>query len=87
MFEIGGSDVPVIFPNVLSHADVARISYASVISAGFIQVCGDDKPMDGACVRENAAKVCCFGDSETLKKKSRPEDSEIIDRELNRWMR
>jgi hypothetical protein len=56
----------IVFPEAIIHRDVARIHRASdvrVVSAGFCYI-GDH--------------VEAFGESETLKLKSRPEDTAII---------
>jgi len=85
MLDFGGSPVPVIFPSMLQHTDVANGN--KVLSAGFVQLHGSNAPNPGSCILENAVEVCVFGESRSLKVKSLPEDNEIIRREINRWMR
>jgi len=85
MLDFGGTPVPVIFPSILQHADIANGN--KVLSAGFVQLHGDDSPDPGNSVLENSVEVCVFGESHSLKVKSLPEDAEIIRREINRWMR
>jgi hypothetical protein len=56
----------IVFPNSVIHADVARIHRASdvrVVAAGFCSLW---------------PTVTCWGESESIRKKSRAEDSAII---------
>lgn len=69
-------ETPIIFPSFIAHSDIAlRIdSYSrnlnKVISAGFVQF---TPGKDGNCV-----KVVAFGESVSLKIKSRPKDARLI---------
>jgi hypothetical protein len=85
MFDMGGLKVPVLFPNILQHSDVAH--GRKVVSAGEVKLSGADEPDPNASVIVNAVKATVFGESFTLGVKSSPEDAEIIEREINRWMR
>lgn len=84
MLNYGGLEIPILFPSIFQHFEVAN--GRKVISAGQVQLQGATKPLPDACVMVNAVKVCTFGESTTLKVKSRPEDAAIIEREINRWM-
>ena len=84
VLEFGGLEVPILFPSILNHADVAN--GRKVVSAGQVQLQGATEPLPDACVIVNAVKVCTFGESTTLGVKAREEDASIIEREINRWM-
>ena len=68
-----GTEIPIIFSNLLSHNDIAQGYVGKVISAGFCQI------------DIETGFVEAFGKSDTLKIESRPQDTEIIKRELNNW--
>ena len=72
VYDNGWSDIPIIFPVVISHDQMAfnlpGASRDNIIAAGFCQI------IDG--------EICCYGESTTLKKQSRPEDSQIINQML-----
>ena len=60
---------PIVFSELLAHADVAR-ALGQAESAGF-------------CVIDSQGQYACFGDSISLKMKSRPvQDSDILNRYL-----
>ena len=63
-----GLEVIIIFSEVIQHSDIAKKLVESedyVISAGFIRLDFDNK-------------LCCYGESISLNKKSRPEkDSKL----------
>jgi len=67
-------EIPIIFPEFLNHADVARYQGA-VVSAGF------------CCINLKEGKVSAWGKSVSLEIESRKQDAEIITEELNRWDR
>lgn len=74
--DVAGNEIPVIFPDLLAHADMAY--GMKVISAGFCQI----------GVAKNNLVVCCFGHSTSCKVKARPEEDEaLILRELERHKR
>ena len=75
------SDIPIIFPDVIQHLTFFNLH---PISAGFVHLYGDDKPLEGACVCSNAIRVSVYGESVSLGLKSRPQDEAIITRELHR---
>lgn len=71
VLSIGGIELPVIFSDLMTHADVARPLCAQrgeVVSAGFCHI--------------NDGTYTCYGESVSLKLKSRPEDSAILNRYL-----
>ena len=68
-------ETPIIFPSFIAHSDIAlRIGsmgcMTKVISAGFVQF---TPGKDGNCVDVEA-----FGESVSLKIKSRPKDTRLI---------
>lgn len=69
----------VLFHPVTTHADMAKGLYGTPISAGFchIQTKDFEEPM------RSTVSVECFGESISMKLKSRPEDGEIITKALN----
>ena len=60
----------IVFPDCLQHQNIALLfgDYNKPISAGFISL------------RDNKAQ--CYGESVSLKLKSRPEDSKLAQRQL-----
>jgi hypothetical protein len=67
-----GEEVPVVFSSSLTHATVAsRLGFRGpdLVSAGFVSLDKD-------------AKINCYGKSISLHLRSRPEDSDVIGREL-----
>lgn len=69
-----GQQYGIIFPKSLIHKDVARIHRAGfrhVVSAGF-------------CDLGSNGIMAVFGESESIGKKSRPEDLEILQKDFNR---
>ena len=77
----GGIEVPIIFPDLLNHSDFAGFR---PVSAGFVSIYGDDKPKEGACCCENGMRVSVHGKSVGLGIGSRPEDEDILLKELMR---
>lgn len=73
--------VPIIFPEILDHSQFKGLQ---PVSAGFVNLYGDDRPLEGACCGENAIRVWAGGESTGLGLKSREEDKAIIERELMR---
>lgn len=72
ILELGGMVLPIVFTDLLAHADVARPLCAQrgeVIGAGF-------------CYINECGTYTCYGESVGLKVKSRPEDSDILNRYL-----
>ena len=70
----GACDVPIIFPSFLTHIDTSNRfgGPENVLSAGMASFNVD---CDGLTVE-------CYGESESLKKKSREEDETIVSRAL-----
>lgn len=64
-----GLELPIVFNPILDHGAIA--GQLKVISAGF-------------CYRCDNGAYSVFGESITLKKKSRPEDAEIIQKYLEK---
>lgn len=62
----GMIECPIIFPNHINHASVAMCMVGTVLSAGFI--------------RFTVSGLECFGKSVSLKVKSRPEDTELVNK-------
>jgi hypothetical protein len=79
--ESRGLPIPIIFPAILDHAEVA--GDFSVVSAGFVAI-------HSSIYGENGKiQVSCWGESQSLKKlgknfKYSPDDADIISRELER---
>jgi len=68
------TESPIIFPNWINHSDMVQ-GYQKVLSAGFLDV------VAGAA---GHLRIACYGESVSLKIKSRPEtDSKIIGRLFN----
>jgi len=61
-----GLETPIIFPVILGHTEVKTPK--KVISGGFVYI----------YIKDNNIQVNCFGESITLKVKSREIDSKII---------
>lgn len=61
-----GEESPILFPECITHSSAVNNLRAVVVSAGF-------------CSKEEG-KWVAQGMSESLRKKSRPEDSELIQR-------
>lgn len=81
MIDFGGTETPIMFPEFLPHTMMAG---RNIVSAGEFNIYGTDEPLPNACCCENAIRVSVFGESISLKVKSRPEDAEIIARTLMR---
>lgn len=62
-------ETPIIFPSFIAHSDIAQ-NFRKVISAGFVQFAPEK---DGNCVDVEA-----YGESVSLKIKSRPKDTRLI---------
>jgi len=81
IYEYGGGEVPIIFPEFIQHSQFQSFR---PVSAGFVNIYGDDKPKEGACCCENALSVNVWGNSVGLGLRSRKEDKDIITKELMR---
>lgn len=68
---IGGMSLtPVVFPEYLTHADIARdLRATDITGAGFVKIGAD-------------GKFYCWGESVSLKVKSHDNDSDIMNRHL-----
>lgn len=60
VFDNGLSDVPMVFPGIEKHSDIALRFNWPVLSGGFVRVVND--------------QVVCYGESISLNVKSRPEE-------------
>jgi len=69
ILEVGDTELPFIFPEVVQHKDMADTFNHKVVSAGFLQL-------------DSRGKLECVGKSEGLSIFSRPKDVEIIKLEL-----
>ena len=69
IFGKSGLEMPVVFSPLITHSDVSISGADEVIAAGF-------------CEKDEAGQYYVWGESLTLKKKSRPQDAEIINRYL-----
>lgn len=69
-----GIEQPIIFPAILGHLEASN--RCKVVSAGFVSI------------RPEGDRLVCnaWGESGTLKVKSRPVDSALIELEMNRPM-
>jgi hypothetical protein len=66
----GAMVYPVVFGDLLGHNDIARsFNRDFIVSAGF-------------CYINETGEYACYGESVTLKLKSRPEDSAILNKYL-----
>ena len=81
---VGDAELPNVFSCLMGHWDAAQgfraisdTPYSNIVGAGFCRI---EVDQDG-----NLA-VDCHGQSTTFGVSSRPEDAEIIKRELNRWI-
>lgn len=74
IFNRSGLEVPLIFPTTVNHIEIAqRIGMVfKVVSAG-------------QCSVGNDGKIYCWGESISLKVKSREEDTEIINRIMENY--
>ena len=71
-----GLEVPIMFSSLLSHSEVA--GNKTVISAGFCRLeCSE--------TQDDPVRVSFWGDSTSLKLKSREEDKALLEKEINRW--
>ena len=75
---ISGIETPILFPETMNHSDVARGlcfgSVDNVVSAGF---------WNTTVTTDGYVEYHAWGDSYTLKMKSREEDSAILNRFFN----
>jgi hypothetical protein len=73
--EYAGVQTPFLFPAHIPHDSLRHFR---PISAGFFCVSSGEKGM---------VNVSVWGDSESLKLKSRKEDAEIIAHQINHWQK
>jgi hypothetical protein len=69
MLKVGRENLPIIFPEVIQHTDIAKVFNHPVTSAGFLQL-------------NHRGKLETVGESVGLKIKARPFDVEVINLEL-----
>jgi hypothetical protein len=81
IYDHGGVEVPIIFPELVDHS---AFSSFKPVSAGFANMYGDDKPVEGASCCENALRVTVWGKSVGLGVGSRKKDEHILLKELTR---
>ncbi len=71
IFEDGGGEKAVLFPDSMIHASTAhKLNLRKILSAGFIRL--------------NAGMLECHGRSVSLHKRARPQDSEIVQNSMDR---
>ena len=71
-----------IFSETSNHNDIARGLDGIPAGAGFCTI-GIDTPYLNALRGNNSISIHCYGQSISLKIKSRPEDEEIISNKIN----
>ena len=69
MVKVGENDLPIIFPEIIQHKDIAAVFKHKVVSAGFLQL-------------NHGGKLETVGESVGLNIKMRPIDIEVINWEL-----
>lgn len=69
--EVNGLPTPFVFPEWVTHANVAMLLNVKPVAAGFTHIAED--------------KFVCYGDSVSLKIGARAEDSSILTRTLGGW--
>ena len=71
-------ELPIIFNQIFNHSDFKDIG--PIVSAGFVRIT-EIKEVDTMFTIEYQPVVVCYGESTTLKMKSRPDvDAEVIKR-------
>ena len=73
ILQVGETELPFIFPELVQHKDIASIFKHPIISAGFFE-------------HNERGALSCFGESVGLNIKSRPKDIELIRLELEPYM-
>ena len=71
-----------IFSESNSHSDMARSFHFKPVSAGFCTIAVGYETKDGLHIEEKTVNVHCFGESISLKLKSRIEDGDIINEKI-----
>jgi len=61
--EVNGFEIPIVFPSMIEHAEMAHKFRGEVVSAGFVDFQGT---------------VSCYGESLSLDKKAAPGDSILV---------
>lgn len=78
IIEHNGLDLPIIFNQIFNHSDFKDVGH--IVSAGFVRIT-EIKEVDTMFTIEYQPVVVCYGESTTLKMKSRPDvDAEVIKR-------
>lgn len=72
MFDVGSEEFPILFPDAIRHVEIAGMIKNKILSAGFVE-------------QTDKGKWECFGESEGLKIKSRPQDTRIVHDNLQPW--
>lgn len=97
IIDCNGLELPIIFQDIISHSSFETrhetdetgkvhrfFGSDEIVAAGEIRLYGSDEPLPNACCCENAIQVSTFGKSVGLGIPSRPEDNEVIAREIMR---
>lgn len=72
IIQVGEQELPILFAECINHVDIASAFTNKVISAGFVD-------------SGKKAVLRASGKSEGLKILSRPQDTEIINNNLEHW--
>lgn len=82
ILDMGGNETPILFESFVSH-DFFRDFGHLIVSAGTVKLYGTDACDPNSACGENLMSVDAFGESTSLKVKSRPEDAEIISKAIH----
>ena len=78
IIEHNGLDLPIIFNQIFNHSDFKDVGH--IVSAGFVRIT-EVKEVAGMFEMHSEPVAVCYGESTTLKLKSRPMlDAEAIKR-------
>lgn len=80
----GLEELPFIFSDLVNHNDMERalqrLVHGDTVSAGFVVIKQD--PVEGTIEPTLQVSFGCYGESISLDLKSRPEDSDVLNRVL-----
>ena len=72
-----GCEVPILFEDVIEHSTFNN-AFSHIVSAGECKIIATKEENKECRTVTNEFNVNAFGESQSLKLKSRPEDAEII---------
>lgn len=78
IFDIDGLEQPIVFPELITHRDLAMRIRGEPVSAGFVVL--TTTTVEGTIEPKAEAGYYCYGRSESLNLDSRPEDSDILNK-------